>query len=166
MQKQNDRKMTLWYILAAAAVVAADQGLKAWVVANIPLNPSPAETRPFLPGIVRLSYIQNRGAAFGMLQDARWAFLALLAGFCVLVIWALVTHKLTAPWERWLAVIATGGAIANGIDRAVNGYVVDMFELQFMKFAIFNLADFAINVSCIAFVILTLFKKEETKTQE
>ena len=145
------------YILASAAVIALDQWLKAWVTANIPLNAAVSEQVRLIPGLIHLTHIHNSGVAFGMLQGGRWAFLALLAVFAAVVLWALITRKLTKPWERWLAVIALAGAVGNGIDRALHGYVVDMFELEFVRFAVFNVADFAINVSCIAFVILMLF---------
>ena len=101
-----------------------------------------------------------------MLSGGRWLFLALLAAFCVLVVWALVRHKLSAPWERWLAVLAMAGAIGNGIDRALYGYVVDMFELEFMHFAVFNIADIAINVCCILFVLLMLLRREPEKPEQ
>ena len=99
-----------------------------------------------------------------MFSGGRWLFLALLAAFCVIVVWALVRHKLTAPWERWLAVLAMAGAIGNGIDRALYGHVVDMFELEFMHFAVFNIADIAINVSLhplFAFHLLRCAKGRE-----
>ena len=82
-----------------------------------------------------------------------------------LVIWALAKHKLKYPSERVLAVLAMAGAASNGIDRALLGYVVDMFELEFINFAVFNLADFVINVSCIIFVLLVLFRREPKPTQ-
>ena len=61
---------------------------------------------------------------------------------------------------------AMAGAIGNGIDRALYGYVVDMFELEFMHFAVFNIADIAINVCCILFVLLMLLRKEPEKPKE
>ncbi len=110
--------------------------------------------------MIHLSHIRNAGVAFGLLQGGRWAFLALLAVFCALVIWAIAKGKLTAPWEKWLGVLAMAGALGNGIDRALYGYVVDMLEVEFIDFPVFNLADCVINVSCVLFVLLTLFKKE------
>ncbi len=154
------------YILASAAVIALDQWLKAWVTANIPLNAAVSEQVRLIPGLIHLTHIHNSGVAFGMLQGGRWAFLALLAVFAAVVLWALITRKLTKPWERWLAVIALAGAVGNGIDRALHGYVVDMFELEFVRFAVFNVADFAINVSCIAFVLLTLFPSKKGNKEE
>ena len=157
------KKTVIGYVLASLAIIAADQTLKAWVVRNIPLNASAAQQRALIPGVVHLTHIRNSGVAFGMFSGGRWLFLALLAAFCVIVVWALVRHKLTAPWERWLAVLAMAGAIGNGIDRALYGYVVDMFELEFMHFAVFNIADIAINVCCILFVLLMLLRSRDWK---
>jgi len=154
------------YILAGLAVIGLDQWLKRWVTVHIPLNAAAADQVPLVPGLVHMTRIHNSGVAFGMLQGGRWFFLALLAVFAVVVFWALLTDKLTEPWERWLAVIALAGALGNGIDRALHGYVVDMFELEFIRFAVFNVADFAINVSCIAFVLLTLFPSKKGKKEE
>ena len=158
------KKSPLWaYILVSAAVVALDQLFKAWVRANIPLYPSAAEQIPLIPGVIHLSHIRNAGVAFGLLQGGRWAFLALLGVFCGLVIWAIAKGKLAAPWEKWLGVLAMAGALGNGIDRALYGYVVDMLEVEFISFPVFNLADCVINVSCVLFMLLTLFKKEGTE---
>ena len=143
------KKNVIGYVLASLAIIAADQALKAWVVRNIPLNASAAQQRALIPGVVHLTHIRNSGVAFGMFSGGRWLFLALLAAFCVIVVWALVRHKLTAPWERWLAVLAMAGAIGNGIDRVCRGYVVDMFDLQFISYPIFNLADCFVVVGVI-----------------
>ena len=137
------KKTVIGYVLASLAIIAADQALKAWVVRNIPLNASAAQQRALIPGVVHLTHIRNSGVAFGMFSGGRWLFLALLAAFC-----------------------AMAGAIGNGIDRALYGYVVDMFELEFMHFAVFNIADIAINVCCILFVLLMLLRKEPEKPKE
>lgn len=165
MTEGKGKKNAARYVLLVALVMAADQGLKAWVTSHIPLNAGAAEQVRLVPGFLHLTYIRNSGAAFGMMQGGRWFFLALLAAFCALVIWALAKHKLKYPSERVLAVLAMAGAASNGIDRALLGYVVDMFELEFINFAVFNLADFVINVSCIIFVLLVLFRREPKPTQ-
>ena len=146
--------------VAFAAVVAADQWFKHWITVHIPLGSG--KTIPLVPGVIHLTHLQNRGAAFGMLQGKRWFFLALLAAFCVLVVWALCTGQLPDRYSRSLAVLATGGAVANGIDRFLLGYVVDMFELEFMRFAVFNIADAVMNVCAVLFVLHLLLHWRET----
>ena len=160
MTPEKKRHTALWYALAVIGVVALDQLFKAWVRAHIPLNPTAAECLPLIPGVIHLSHIHNEGVAFGMLRGGRWAFVALLAVFCALVIWALAKNRLNTAWERWLAVLAMGGALSNGIDRAVCGYVVDMLEVEFMRFAVFNVADCFICVAAVLYAALTLWKKE------
>ena len=154
------------YILVSLLIIAADQALKAWIRGHISLNAVAGDEVGLIPGVIHLTHIHNDGVAFGMLSGGRWFFLLLLAAFAVLVIWALLRHKLTAPWEKWLAVTALAGAVGNGIDRLLHGYVVDMFELEFVRFAVFNLADVVINVSCILFVLLTLFQPKTNDTPE
>ena len=160
MAREEKRTPVLGYALAAAAVIALDQWLKAWVRGHIPVDPLPAEQIPLLPGVIHLSHIHNEGVAFGMLRGGRWGFVALLGFFCALVFWALSQKKLTTPWERWLAVLAMGGALSNGVDRVAFGYVVDMLEVEFMRFAVFNLADCVICVSAALYALLTLRHKE------
>lgn len=158
MESEKKKDPIGLYVLVSLLIIGADQALKAWITAHISLNAASGDQVRLIPGVVHLTHIHNDGVAFGMLSGGRWFFLGLLAAFAVLVIWALSRHKLTEPWEKWLAVIALAGALGNGIDRLLNGYVVDMLELEFIRFAVFNLADVAINVSCILFVLLTLFQ--------
>ena len=141
--------------------VAADQWFKHWITVHIPLDPASTDTIPLLPGVVHLSHIHNEGAAFGMMEGGRWIFLALLCVFCGLVIYALKTNWLSDEFSRIVAVLAAAGAVGNGIDRALYGYVVDMFELEFMRFAVFNVADSVLCVCAALFVIKTLTEKEE-----
>jgi signal peptidase II len=147
------------YAIAAVIVLILDQGLKYWISMHMALN----ETAPLLPGIVRLTYVQNRGAAFSILRDAEWArwlFLVILAIFSAAVIYALVKRRIQGEFGRWTALLVMAGALGNGIDRAINGYVVDMFELQFMNFAVFNVADIFITVCGVLFCLYVIFHKD------
>ena len=158
MTRKKEAALLLFTFIGS---VALDQWFKFWIRAHIPLNAAAAEELPLLPGIVHLTHIHNYGAAFGMLQGGRWLFLLLLAAFCVLVVWAIKSRWLPTAFSRFLAVLAIGGAIGNGIDRFFYGYVVDMFEVEFMNFAVFNVADAFLCVSAALFVVWTLLYKEE-----
>lgn len=143
-------------------LVILDQVVKYLVKTNIPLGGAV----PFLPGILGLTHIHNTGAAFSMLSGARWFFVLLTVAFVVFGMWVLLTGRLHHPLGKWSWVLVLGGAIGNLIDRCLYGYVVDMFEVQFMRFAIFNVADIFVVVGGILFCIYYLFlhdkKKEET----
>ena len=128
-------------------LVALDQLVKYLVRMHIPLGGQ----RPFIPHVLGLAHIHNTGAAFSMLSGARWFFVALTVAFVAFAMWVLLAKKITHPLGRWTLALIVAGAIGNLIDRALNGYVVDMFEVLFMRFAIFNVADIFVVVGGILF---------------
>ena len=156
------------YILALALCIAADQALKLWVVANLGLY----ESMPLLPGIVELYYIQNTGGGFSVMTGHTW-LLAALTVVLMAILGALIVKKVfTHPLAVWSLILIIGGGLGNLIDRVRLGYVVDMFNLEFMRYPVFNIAD--IFVVCGAFVFafyyLLLHDKvtaqTKTKTEE
>ncbi len=140
-------------------LVLLDQLVKYLVKTNIPLGNSV----PFLPGILRLAHIHNTGAAFSMLSGARWFFVILTVAFVVFGMWVLLTGRLRHPLGKWSWALVLAGAIGNLIDRCLYGYVVDMFEVQFIHFAIFNVADIFVVVGGILFCIYYLFLHDRKK---
>ena len=144
------------YAIAAVAALIADQALKYWVTANIELVDG---FKPLIPGFIRLSNIQNSGAAFSFLEGARWLFVVLCVIFVAAVIWLLIKRIIATPGARWAAVFIMAGALGNCIDRVISGYVVDMLEFEFVRFPGFNLADIFITVGAIVFCICLLVEK-------
>lgn len=148
-------------LLTAVLIVAVDQLVKYWIRETIPLF----ETKSFLPGLVELTYVQNTGAAFSMLSTHTW-LLALISAVVggVLVVFILKGTFPSRTGQVALALVL-GGAVGNLIDRVMLGYVVDMFSLQFVDFAIFNVADIGVTVGGVLLCISVLFlwdkKKEE-----
>lgn len=141
------------YAIIAAIILIGDQWLKYWVTVNITLSTGEAA---LIPGVVKLVNIHNSGAAFGLLGDAayaRWLFLGIAALFIIVIIVVLAKHLFKSRFANWCAVMALAGAVGNCIDRALYGYVVDMFKVEFMDFAVFNVADVFLVVACLAFVI-------------
>ena len=149
-------------IIAAAAAVLGDQLFKKWIVKVF--TGMPAEhTRRVIPGVIHLTYVENRGASFGMLKGFGWLFLAIAAAFAVLVIWALLKKRLKNPLSRWAAAAVMAGAVGNAIDRITRGYVVDMFETEFVRFAVFNIADIFITLGGIAFCVWLIWEETRKK---
>ena len=141
------------YAIIAAIILIGDQWLKYWVTVNITLSTGEAA---LIPGVVKLVNIHNSGAAFGFLSNteyARWLFLGIAALFIIVIVVVLAKHLFKSRFANWCAVLALAGAVGNCIDRALYGYVVDMFKVEFMDFAVFNIADIFLVVACIAFVI-------------
>lgn len=141
------------YAIIAAIILIGDQWLKYWVTVNITLSTGEVA---LIPGVVKLVNIHNNGAAFGLLGDAayaRWLFLGVAALFVIVIIVVLAKHMFKSRFANWCAVLALAGAVGNCIDRALYGYVVDMFKVEFMDFAVFNIADIFLVLACFAFII-------------
>lgn len=148
--------------LFMALIVAADQITKALTRAHIPYG---GELR-FIPGVVRLTWTENTGAAFSMFSGMRWLFLILVVLFFVGV-WILIRKGIIGKLpELWALAAIGGGALGNAIDRALTGHVTDMIEPTFMNFAVFNVADCFITCGAIFLAVyLIFFDKKPTKDE-
>ena len=135
----------MWYALLLAACIAGDQLLKYWVVRHLEIGQSAA----FLPGLVRLTRLHNTGAAWGSFSGSTALLTAVTAVLLVAVAWLLLKKVIRHPLGLCAAMLVLGGGIGNMIDRICRGYVVDMFDLEFMSYPIFNRADCFVVVGVI-----------------
>jgi len=145
-------------VILAAVIVAADQITKFLTVANIPLH----GTVEVLPGIVRLTYVQNDGAAFSMFEGQQWLFALIFVAFAAAIIWEFSKKRLPfTTFDRFCIVAVFAGGLGNMIDRLRMGYVVDMIATEFINFPVFNVADCFITCGCIILLVhLVFFNKE------
>lgn len=150
--------------LFAAVAVVADQLSKLWVVANIPLHTQTSA----IPGLFHLTYVQNTGAAWSSFQGQLWLFILIFAIFTAAVIWEFSKKSMPfTTFERWCIAAIYAGGLGNMIDRIRLGYVVDMIEVEFIRFPVFNVADCFITCGCIALLVhLVLFNKEFWKDEK
>ncbi len=110
-----------------------------------------------IPGIIKLTYATNDGAAWSMLRGRQEFFIILTVAVLIVVAYILVRGYIKG-WFGVLSLAACiGGTIGNFIDRVKQGYVVDMFETLFVDFPIFNIADIFLTLGCIALGIYILF---------
>lgn len=154
----------LWMALFAAGIVAADQFTKFLVLQNIPLH----SNVDFLPGLLSLTYVRNTGAAFSSFEGAQWLFAVVFVLFTAAIVWEFSRKRWPfTNFERWLIVAIYGGGVGNMIDRFRFGYVVDMFQTDFMTFPVFNVADCFITCSAILLLAhLFLFNKDFWKEEK
>jgi len=127
----------LFYVLAAGLILLADRVSKYLVMANM----QDGESIPLIPPLFYLTYVRNRGAAFGLFQG-RVALLSLVALACLLFVllhWKKIQGK--SAFVRWGVVISFVGAVGNLIDRLRWGAVIDFLDIRVF---VFNLADLAI----------------------
>ena len=127
----------MWYIVALAACVAGDQLLKGWVVTHLAVG----QSAPLLPGVVQLTRLHNTGAAWSSFSGKTGLLAAVTIVLMLAVAWLLVKRIVRHPLGVTAGVLVLGGGIGNVIDRVCRGYVVDMLDLQFVEYPIFNLAD-------------------------
>ena len=148
------------FILAAAAVlvmVGIDQLVKYLAVTKL----APIGEYPLIEGVFKLSFVENRGAAFGLMQGFRWVFIVLTG--VVLIALAVYFVKLPRTKEtrlfRVMLTVLCAGALGNFVDRVRQGYVVDMFYFHWFEFPVFNVADILVVCSTIFLCIMILFPK-------
>ena len=150
--------------LFAFGAVALDQWTKSLTVANIPLY-----TRvPCWEGVFRLTYVQNTGAAFSSFLGQQWLFALIFLVFTGLLLFELKKNTMGfLPFERWCLTAIWAGGLGNMIDRVRLGYVVDMIEVEFIRFPVFNVADCFITCGCVLLIAhLVLFNKEFWKEEK
>lgn len=160
--KQNFTfKRALTALITFILLILLDQWTKSLAVEHL-MNQEPFV---IIPEVFQLRYLENRGAAFGMMQGQQTFFVIMALVACIFVCY--LYFKL--PWEkrfhplRAVGLCIAGGAVGNLIDRVFLGYVVDFFYFELIDFPIFNVADIYVTVSTfiLAFLIIFYYKEEE-----
>jgi signal peptidase II len=163
------RRQWLVFGALAAAIIVIDQIVKAWIVgdhldptgravANFQLN-TPTQV---LGDTVRIWFIHNSGALFGLFRDQAAVFAALSVGVVALIIWY---HGHAMHTNGWLATVALGlllgGAVGNLIDRIRIGYVIDFVDMGIgnWRFYTYNVADSAISTSLLLLIVMALWPR-------
>ena len=148
----------LYYILSIVLVVI-DQIVKIWVRSAIPLG----QSIPFIPYLMDLTYTQNTGAAFSSFSGMTWLLTLVSLGASVVVALLLAKSYFPGTWGKISLSLILAGAVGNLIDRAFRGFVVDMFNVLFMRFAVFNVADICVVVGGFLMVFYALFLWDKDK---
>lgn len=142
-------------VLSILIMVVLDQ-LSKWLAV---VYLQPVGSVPFIPGVLRLTYAHNTGAAFSMLAGKQEFLIGVTAVAMLVMLCILLRRKAPNAFAHWGLAMVVGGGIGNLIDRVLNGYVVDYFDVVFMKFAIFNVADCFVVVGCVCLFIGVLFSE-------
>ena len=154
----------MWYLLAIVLSVATDQAVKLYVTAHLALY----ESAPLLPGLVELHYIQNTGGGFSILEGHTWLLTLVTALLMAGIALLLVRRTFPHPLAMWTLTLILGGGLGNLIDRVRLGYVVDMFNFQFISFPVFNVADILVVCGAVGFAAyyLLLCGRDEEKGED
>lgn len=145
-------------IIAVVLGVALDQYTKYLATAHLQESPI-----TLIEGVFQLRYLENRGAAFGLLQNQQAFFLIVSAITLILltIIYIRLPHDKRYIPLRICMISIVAGAIGNMIDRARLQYVIDFFYFELIDFPIFNVADIFASVATFGLIFLFLFYYKE-----
>ena len=146
-------------LLLLALLVAIDQYTKFIAVQRLKNQPA----FNIINGVLEFNYLENRGAAFGMLQNQKVFFVFVAVIFLCVIAYVLVKAPLEKKYLKLhiLLVMIAGGAIGNLIDRLRFDYVVDFIYIVLINFPIFNVSDMYVTFSTALLVIQVLFIYKE-----
>ena len=145
------------FFLVAAALVIVDQVTKLLTRLYIPLG----DKITLIPHVVGLTYVQNTGAAFSSFSGGTWLLALISLAISVLLVVALVRKWLRHPFPRWCMAVVLAGAVGNLIDRVFFGFVTDMVDTLFIRFAVYNFADICVVLGGIALAVYVIFFYEK-----
>ena len=161
---RTKRDLNRLRLLAVAALIVLDQLTKLAAVKILKDRPA----RSVIPGVFELEYLENHGAAFGMMQNKHWIFV--LFALFIVVLGVLAFRRIPASGRflplQIVCILIVSGAIGNMIDRILHGYVIDFLYFSLINFPIFNVADIYVTVSCFMLLILLFFFYSEEELQQ
>ncbi|WP_268913072.1 signal peptidase II [Lentilactobacillus sp. SPB1-3] len=140
--------MPFIYVLISALLIGIDQIVKSQVVSHLQLG----QVNSVISGVFSITRLNNDGAAWSMLTGQRWLFVVIALVAAAFIIYYLFKFKGQTVYQISLTLLLAG-TLGNLIDRILNGYVVDMFQLDFINFPIFNCADMFLTVGIIILAI-------------
>ena len=152
------RKITI--PLTIVLLIVLDQLVKWAIVSNIKIG----KVKGFIPSIMSLTYLQNTGAAFSILENQQWLFTIITLLVIGGAIWYLIKNIKGSFWLISGLTLIIAGGLGNFIDRLRQGFVVDMFQFDFINFAVFNVADTYLTFGVL--IMLLVIIKEETNGSE
>ncbi len=142
----------IYYIVFTAVIIGGivlDQLSKLLSVKLL----APIGSVPLWEGVLHLTYVENRGAAFGMLAEHRWVFMSISTIAIIAIAIYLYSGRNTSKLYTSALMLIVSGGIGNMIDRIALGYVVDFIDFALIDFAVFNIAD---SLVCIGAGLLVL----------
>ena len=154
-------------LLLSVVLVVLDQVFKLLAHAHL----KPIDTYPIIEDVLHLTYLENRGAAFGMMEGQTWLLIWGTGLILLVMILAVMIVKIPGTLPNVIVCVIIGGGVGNLIDRVYRGYVIDYIQVRFVDFAIFNFADICVVVG-VAALVLYIFchefaaRKKEGKEQK
>lgn len=156
--------MLIQYFLVVALLVALDQ-LTKYIAFN---HLQGMNSIPIIKDVFHLTFVKNRGAAFGILQNQRWFFIFMTIAVLLGIIYYYKHLPKHNPYGfiRIALILISAGAVGNLIDRIRLGFVIDFFDFCLINFPVFNVADICVVIGTILLAWLILFTQEDLEKKE
>jgi len=153
-KKPNYLAFTIIYFAIVSLVVFLDQLTKYLAIEYL----KPIPTFPIINGVIHFTYVENKGAAFGMFSNNRWVFMVIsVVAILGILIYSMIEMKKLSPLTFFSFALIVGGGIGNMIDRTISGFVVDFIDFRLINFAVFNVADSFVTIGAFALLVLIIF---------
>lgn len=153
--------MPILALIIGAALAALDQLIKYFVSVYI----HPVGSVSVIDNIFKLTYVENRGVAFGMFSDMRWFFVILTSVLIIFIIIFMFKKRPQGKIFYISSALIIGGGIGNLIDRIFYGYVIDYLSISFFP-PVCNFADYCITVGTVLLLIYVLFFSSFSKSDK
>lgn len=148
-------------IIISVVVIIIDQLTKLWAYQSL----QGTKGIQVIGNMLEFRYVENRGAAFGILQGRMWFFYVITIIVVAILFYYLFTQDRSSIFLNITVGLLIGGALGNFIDRLLRGFVVDFIKVDFVtqiNFPVFNVADIAITIGSVLLIIYILFLEKET----
>ena len=153
--------MPFLIIILSAVIVGLDQLIKYFVYNYL----KPIDSIEVIPGLFSLDYVENKGAAFGMMANMRWVFIVFTIVVIAIILFIVFKKRITNKLFVASAILLIGGGIGNLIDRIFLGYVIDYLSLSFFP-PVCNFADYCITVGTVLLLVYMLFFSDYFKSSK
>lgn len=148
-------------LIIGVALAAIDQIIKYFIVSEL----KPVGTVNVLGDVLKLTYVENRGVAFGMFSGMQWVFILLTSALLAAIIFYMFKKRPKSKFFYITVALIIGGGIGNLIDRVFLNYVVDYLSLSFFP-PVCNFADYCITVGVGMLAVYLLFFADKEKKKE
>lgn len=146
----------VFLLLISLLLALIDQLFKYLVVNNI----KPIGGITVIDGFLSFTYVENKGAALGILRDHRWIFMVITVLILLMLIYIVIKWKVRDKLFLFSVVLIIGGGIGNLIDRIFLGYVIDYIYFWFFP-PVCNFADYCVSVGTVLLIIYVFFYKKD-----
>ncbi len=151
--------MVIIALITALVLIGVDQAIKQWALDTL----AQVDTIPLIQDVLHLTYVENYGAAFSVLQNKKWFLIGVTSLIAIGAIVLLLSKKLKSNLAIWSVALIIAGGVGNLIDRIGRGFVVDYIDFRLINFAVFNFADCCVVVGTILLAIYILYFEGKDK---